>query len=343
MKMEDIARMANVSKASVSLALSGKPGIGPDTRERILKIAKETGYVLNLRSDARTEVRSLQLLVFTNSGIVLEHYYKQPFFMELIHFIEERCRSRGYSLLFSAVDIEYFERDIRSVMEESRRGGVVLLGTNLSQQQIAHIAEIQPNLVVLDTCYETLNVNCVVMNNRMGAYQAAAYLYQQGHRQIGYVQSNARMYNFESRKRGMTEALQEYGLTIEERDFFSLSPAILAAQDVFKQQLLERRKQGVSQPTALFCECDYMAISVIKSLNELGIRVPDDLSVMGFDNISEAVIISPELTTIHVEKEKMAHQAVDLLIETIENEESIKIKSLIDTRLIERKSCKSIV
>lgn len=101
-KMEDIAKLAGVSKSAVSLALSGKPGVGADTRDRILQIAKEHGYQMKLPSTAADTqlAKSLTFVVFANSGIVLEQYYQQPFFRELIHYIEDRCRARGYSLLF---------------------------------------------------------------------------------------------------------------------------------------------------------------------------------------------------------------------------------------------------
>jgi len=109
-------------------------------------------------------------------------------------------------------------------------------------------------------------------------------------------------------------------------------------QESFIEAVRERR----DLPTALFCECDYIAISVIKSLHELGIRVPDDVSIIGFDNIQEAMVITPELTTIHVEKERIAEVAVKTLIDIIENDDPISMKTWIDTRLISRNSCRPV-
>lgn len=130
MKMEDVARLANVSKSAVSLAFSGKPGIGSDTRARILQVAEEVGYVPRSRTTGAAALkveRSLMFLVCTNSGIVLEQYYQQPFFKELIHYVEERCRQNGYSLMFSTIDVEFFERDTRVIREEKRSDGVIVL------------------------------------------------------------------------------------------------------------------------------------------------------------------------------------------------------------------------
>ncbi|MBD0382756.1 LacI family DNA-binding transcriptional regulator [Paenibacillus sedimenti] len=339
MKMEDIAKIAGVSKSAVSLAFSGKPGISLETRERILQIAQESGYLPKGKSPTLDHTaKSLTFLVIANSGIVLEQYYQQPFFRELIHFIEERCRAKGYSLLFSSIDMEFFDRDIRMVAEEKKSNGVVLLGTNLDREQIADIAgKIQP-LVVLDTCFDTLPIHFVEINNFMGAYQAGNHLCKIGHNDIGYIESNVRIHNFEERKRGFTAAIHEHGREIPDTHRFSVAPTILSSQDSLKAQLEAFLKKGNRLPTAVFCECDYIAISAMKTLQELGYRVPDDVSVIGFDNITEAVIVSPELTTVHVEKQRMAYLAVDLLIESIELEQSAGTKIRVDTHFIERQS-----
>lgn len=341
--MEDIAKLAGVSKSAVSLALSGKPGIGPETRERILHIAREHGYLPKTRTPSpNNTAKSLTFLVFTNSGIVLEQYYQQPFFRELIHFIEDRCRSKGYSLLFSAVNMEFFERDIRSVAEEKRSDGVILLGTNLNRLQIGDIVNrLGPHLVVLDTCFETLPVHFVEINNFMGAYQAGAHLWKIGHRDIGYIASNVRIHNFEERKRGFIESLREHGLDIAQSHFFSVAPTMLSSQEALKNQLEQYLQSGQRLPTAFFCECDYIAISAMKTLSELGVRIPEEVSIIGFDNISESVIVSPELTTVHVEKERMAQLAVDLVIESIELGQEVKTKIKVDTRFVERFSSRA--
>ncbi|XEC94291.1 LacI family DNA-binding transcriptional regulator [Paenibacillus tarimensis] len=339
MKMEDIALLAGVSKSAVSLALSGKPGIGPDTRERILQIAKEHGYTPRARAAAEASGRSLTFLVFANSGIVLEKYYQQPFFRELIHYIEERCRLSGYSLIFSSVDMASYEQDIQTAAEEKRSDGVILLGTNLSRSQIADIADrLTTRLIVLDTCFETLPVHFVEINNVMGAYQAGSHLCDIGHQDIGYIASDVPIHNFEDRKRGFTAALQERGITIADNRIFSVAPTILTSQDSLKRQLLDYIDSGKPLPTAFFCECDYIAISAVKTLTELGYRVPEEVSVVGFDNISEAMAVSPELTTVHVDKERMAYTAVDLLIQSIESDHQVKSKIKVDTQFIERLS-----
>lgn len=340
MKLEDIAKLAGVSKSAVSLAFNEKPGISAETRERILQIAKEYGYTPKPRSTAAepTAAKALTFLVITNSGIVLEEYYQQPFFRELIHYIEERCRAQGYSMMFSSVDMGAFERDIRLAADDARTDGIILLGTNLSPEHISFIAEQMQDLVVLDTCFDTLPIHFIEINNFMGAYQAGKHLCDIGHRQIGYIASNVRIHNFEERRRGFTAALQEQGLKIADANVFSVAPTILSSQESLRKQLEQFLAGGGAMPSAFFCECDYIAISAMKTLTELGFRIPDDISVVGFDNITESVIVSPELTTVHVEKERMAHWAVDLLVGSIEGGRDVKMKMKVDTRMIVRNS-----
>lgn len=346
MKMEDIARMAQVSKSAVSIALSGKSGISTKTRDRILKIVKDTGYLPRsmVKADQVYGVgKALRFVAFTNSGIVLEQYYKQPFFLELIHFVEEHCRLRGYSLLFSSVNMHHFEEEIEKVANENNSTGLILLGTNLSREQIVRASHIHPHTIVLDANYENLDVNFIVMNNMLGAYQAAEHLRLLGHTHIGYVRANSGMFNFDSRRYGFETALKEHKLKLDASNIFTGHPTMLSAQEELKDQWVKRTEENKPLPTALFCECDYLAISMIKTFGELGINVPEDISIMGFDNINEAMVISPELTTIHVEKEQMAILAVDRLLQMIENKNEIKMKTLVDTKLVERKSCARLV
>lgn len=343
MNIEDIAKLAQVSKSAVSFALNGKPGVSPETRDKILRIAQEHGYYHKSFNQTRTPAgqnRTLRFAALTSSGILTDEYQKQPFFTELIHHIEEQCSAHGYSLLFSSVQGDDPGEEIGKLEQNYETSGLLLLGTNLTKEQIEDISSRIPNLVVLDTCYQTLDVDFFAINNMMGAYQAATHLIELGHRSIGYVQSKNRMYNFDERFRGFRAALQENSLELSKENIYSLVPTAVQAQDDFTAKI--RSQQG-RLPTALFCECDYMAISVIKSLTELGIRVPHDISVAGFDDIYEAKIITPELTTVHVEKKQLASLAVQRLIERIENKGSdIKTKILVDTRLVERNSVKPV-
>lgn len=339
MKISDIAKLANVSKAAVSLALNNKPGISDETRAKILKIVKDTGYLPKCMVKADQyygKVKSLLFLACTNNDIVSPQYHSAPFFMELIHDLEEQCRTLGYSLSFYTIGPETLTEEIERLSRENASVGTILLGTNLSDKEVVNILKYQPNLVVLDNYLEYSNVDCIVMDNTYGAYTAGSYLIGLGHKNIGYVQSHTRINNFNLRKRGFGAALSEHDISINECNVFSVPPFIESAQTEFKEILRGRK---IAMPSALFCENDYIAIGIIKALQESGYKVPDDISVIGFDNISQATIITPELTTIHVDKMKMASLTIKRLVELIESGGHVKTKTCITTELIERKSC----
>ncbi|GLI84686.1 LacI family transcriptional regulator [Rossellomorea marisflavi] len=341
MKIDDIARLAEVSKSAVSLAINGKPGVSQETRDRVLRIAKEYGY--NPRPVSKQQDKKkpkiFRFVACTHTGIVTEHYQSQSFFMELINNIDQSTSSKGYSLIISSVNVASLEQEIIELEKQQSTSGILLLGTNMTEQQIKVVARIQPNLVVLDTFFETLNVNSVVMNNVLGAYQAVEHLLQSGHKRIGYAASTARMYNFDMRQKGFEKHLHEHGLTVDPNHIFNLSPTDVGTQVDVKQSLQNLKGD---LPSAIFCECDYMAISMIKTLNELNIRVPEDISVVGFDNILESRIINPELTTIHVKKDRIASLAVEKLIREIDHDEREKMKVFIDTELVVRRSSTSL-
>lgn len=338
MNLEDIARLAGVSKSAVSLALNGKPGVSAETRKRILQIAEEHGYPIKAKAVRHPQAgRVLTFLAFANTGLVQQQYYEQPFFRELIQHIEARARFHGYSLQYSTVDVEALDRNPRAALETVQGRGLILLGTNLHPEQLTALHRVLgPHAVVLDTMSETLPAHFVAINNLMGGYQAGRHLCELGHRRFGYVASTERIRNFEERKRGFMAALAECGLALPEEACFAVTPSMQPAQEEFEERLSAYLADGRPLPTALFCECDYIAIGVVKAMQSLGIRVPEDVSVVGFDNISEATILTPEMTTIHVAKQDLAWVAVDLLVDAMDREDDVKRKVSVDTRLVKR-------
>ena len=341
LKIKDIAQLANVSISAVSLALNNKPGVSPKTKEKILDIVRNQGYIP--RSSHQAEPQSgkkiVSVVACTNPGIIIEGFETLPFFTELIRHIGEDLSSNGYSQMLSTFNLDNLHEEIKGFSRSSEGNGVILLGSDLSREEVAYIADHLPKIIVLDTTFEMLNVDFVNVNNSLGVYQAANHFVEMGHTRIGYVQSTVRIQNFNARKAGFLDALKEKNLTIGKNDYFDLHPSIPVAQELFMSKVANRLGD---LPTALFCESDFLAISLIKSLTELGIKIPEDISIIGFDDIPEARIISPELTTIHVPKERIAALAVDRIIELMNNPLSKPIKVGVDTMLVERKSCRKI-
>lgn len=331
LKMSDIAKMANVSKSAVSIAINGKEGISEETRQKILKIIDEQGYtpLRKSRRDDTVGMGEVTFLVVTTSGLVQDNYRSLPFFNSLISALSADVGQQGGSLRTVTVEANDLAERLENVANTSQNG-VLVLGTDLSKAQTRLIRRRLNHVVFLDTYFEDVMADFVTMDNYQGAQLAARYMLQQGYKNIGYFASDKPMSNFNERRRGFREALSEAGVKIANDHFYLLSPT---DQD---PQGLDLKADSL--PEAIFCEDDYIAIRLIKAAQRAAISVPDKLAVMGFDDIYEASLISPELSTIHVPVEQMARQALHQLQGQLTSTSWNPQKTLVATTLVKRQS-----
>lgn len=330
MKIEDIAQLAGVSKATVSLVLNNKKGVSDKKRAEILEIMRKNNYVpLKKSTKIKAEQRGMiRFVALKNDDIVTDNYRNMPFFNELLSYISEEIASFGYTLVISNIDSNQIEEEVRKLENDMTSTGLILLGTNLSYETIEEIKMIHPNVVFIDTCFSESNANFVSINNFQGAYASVSHLFSKGHRKIAYVQSHSRIENFEQRRRGFRRATRDYA--IEEMACFDFPGMEIGEQTGLIAQL----KQLDEQPTAFFCENDYIAISLMRTLQASGYRVPQDYAIIGFDDIYEAKVVTPELTTVYVDKKMIASECLRLL----SAQSTTKQQSLINANVIERKS-----
>ena len=337
MTIDEIAKLANTSKATVSLALNNKPGVNPESRKKILEIASSLGYVHKKRGQSsirhKTEViKLIAVLKPETSGI---HNFSTSFFAELINSIQSRCAALGYNLVYTAIPHNNFISAIQDQESSQRSDGIILIGTYLGENEIASMKKINDNLVVVDYSYSHESINTVVMNNFLGGYLAASFLLDLGHRNIGYISSNIRVSNLEERSRGFFAAFKNRNESFDEANLFSInSYHNHSVEDL--SDILSLRK---SMPSAFFCETDYNAICLVSALTKLGYNVPNDVSVVGFDNVPETRMMNPCLTTIDVDKKAIGIIAVNRLHELITSKEKSKSLSiLVNVDLIKRDS-----
>lgn len=337
-KLEDIARLANVSKSAVSLAINGKPGVSKETRERILKIVEEHDYVPQRNPNSRSKLkRAIRFIACKSPNLITDQYQDLPFFNELISYLSAEINNYPYDLIISTFDEDTLLHELNGAENEQPSEGIILLGTNLSKHLIQAIQNSYSNLVILDTHYAEINANFVSINNFLGGYQAADYLIKNGHEKIGYAKGVPTITNFKERKKGFFTRLEESYLTVPNKFIFELSAMEISEKDEVKKTFASMKEL----PTAIFCENDYIAISLVKVLSSVGIKIPEQISIVGFDNISESRVIVPELSTIQVNKKDIAIQTLDLLNKLINN--SAENKHIqINTSLIVRKSSISI-
>ena len=334
LKMDDIARMAHVSKSAVSIAINGKEGISEDTRQKILNIISEYGYtpLRKSRKVHKKGIGEITFLVVTSSGAVQNDYRSLPFFSSLISALSASTSKLEGSLRTVTIQSNELEEKIREVKENSNNG-VLVLGTDLDKEQVALIERNLTDVVFLDTYYKDIVADFVTMDNYQGAKMAGEYIISKNYERVGYFASNKLMSNFNERRRGFRDALLEKNLHVDEKYFYYISPTGLEPHDIDIDRLIQ------DPPQAIFCEDDYIAIRLIKALQQQSnLIVPKDIAIIGFDDIYESSLITPELTTVHVPIEQIALQALHQLYEKSKNEEWVPQKTLVSTKLIKRKS-----
>ena len=328
-----IAELAKVSKSAVSIALNGKPGVSDETRALILRIARETGYVQRPRASAPRQ-KSIRIIAVADGDILDAQFSRSPFLLELVNVIQHATELAGYACVVSTLSAQDLWGEWARTEAAVRSDGVLLLGTNLDCDQLTELCKDHPALVVVDTIEDLVPVNMVAMNSRQGAALAAEHLVALGHTRIGLGRCSTRISNFRAREESFGAALSRHGIALDKDMIFRLPSSIEGAMTEFGHQLAGQREL----PSAIFCENDYMAIGVVKALTMAGWRVPDDVSVVGFDDIGEASIIAPELTTIHAPRGRIAELAVDRLLAILKGDTGAPVKHIVDVELVVRRS-----
>lgn len=337
-KIEDIAKLAGVSKSTVSLALNGRNGVSEHKRQQILQIAKEKNYrpLRQRKQNKITFSKSyiVRLVSCNDINRFTYNFQNLPHFNELITDFSTLSREYPINLLVNSISINNVKKEFQDLESHQKSDVIILLGTDLPETVIKTINELHDKLIIIDTCFFNMNNDFININNYLGAYQATEFLIHYGHKNIGYVKGKQRIKNFKERHRGFEDALRKNGLSTTN------IPTL-----VFSANLITTYPSTIKNrdlPTAYFCENDALAISLIKTLQKLDISVPDEVSVVGFDNISEATVITPELTTIDINRQYMVRLALKKVISVITEGEVTPTQTLINTKLIKRQSVKKL-
>ena len=332
--MQDIAKIAGVSPGTVSNALNDRKGVGKDTKEKIIKIAEEMGYFRNTK---KNDGKIIRLIKYKKNGHVVAD---TPFFSSLIEACEKECRKNGYELLISQVVYgEHTKEDVHKIVNHHKIDGILLLATEMDESDFKYFEGIEIPMVVVDSYFKEIDYDYVVINNTKGAYSATKYLIDKGHKNIGLLGSNIEIKNFKYRLEGYIKTLNTFGIEFNENNNIYVDPTIEGAYSDFKVYL-EKNKDNL--PSAFFALNDIIALGAMKAMNEAGISIPNDVSIVGFDDIPFSSYSNPGVTTVKVHTKTMGKTAVKRLMESIENDVEITLKIEINTELIERESVKSL-
>jgi LacI family transcriptional regulator len=338
--LADIAKKSGVSLTTVSLVLRNKSGAGipPETRQRVLDTARDLGYRLKVSGSTEQPRQTL-----TQIGVVLRAReddlpLANPFYSYILAGIEAACRQNRLNFLSATlpVNADNYPIEVPRLLEEEHVDGLLLVGTFVDQTLDHVLGEKSVPIVLVDAYSESNAYDAVVTDNYQSAYRAVSYLIEKGHQHIGIVGSLRRAYpSIRERRRGYLDALQDHDL---DAAYFADCHLIREEAATAVSTLLH----DSPQVTALFGVNDDMAIATMRAVQASGRRVPDDLSIIGFDDIELAHLTVPALTTMQVDKVNMGRTAVQTLLNRAQAGDAPQISVALHTRLIERQSVRDI-
>ena len=307
--------MAGVSIATASKALNGRKDVREETRTRVMDVAKKINYHPShmARGLAKRKTENIGLVALRRFHSPI---FTNPFYSRVIEGMEIEVTRLNYNLLLTVVPAENpgEELPFPKMVREKNVDGLCLLG-EVPESFLREVTSRGIPTVVVDYYNESIPGHYVVSDNLGGAAQAVDHLIGLGHRQIGFVGDVLKDASFEERRHGFEAALSRAGLKPGpglEIDQASRNPS---------EQLAAYLK-GPQLPTALFCCNDFHALIVMAEAKKLGISVPGQLSLIGFDDIQEAVECNPPLTTLHVEKQEMGAKAIHIVMDLISHPEA---------------------
>lgn len=338
MKVKDLAEMLKLSPSTVSLVLNNRPGISEATRARVIDEVHRLGCEeLLAQSDGRR--RTILFVVYRKHGRRgAEKENFSQIFSEVIEGVEFQAREKGFQLMVSYADQQSY-RDEAVRIGQTKAEGILLLATEMGEDQISSFLGMQVPMVILDNYLEMKKLDCVTINNEMGVFQAVSHLAEQGHREIGYLHIAQDANNFSERRFGFLRAMERLGIPV--RREWMLEMDTQGGETLYPD--LERRLALLDQmPTAFFADNDIVAICAVRALRKLGRRVPDDVSFVGFDDMAISEIMDPPLTTVRVSKRQMGVEAVNSIVERIEKRRAGSLKTEIATELVVRRSVKQL-
>ena len=307
--IKDIAKAAGVSPSTVSRALSDHPRISTETKGRIRGLAEEMGYTPSLLA------RSLVTQDTATIGVVITSV-SDPFLAHLVTSIEEVAQEQGYSVLMSSSYLDPDrELEVVGAFHGRRTRGIIVIGSHIDTGYL-QMRDRFPLPVVLTNC-RTYPYS-VSTDNTAGARRAVEHLVQLGHRRIAYIANwRSRRSNFD-RLQSHQQVLAANGIPVDE-DLIIEGDGTLRGGSVAAQILLSRSQP----PTAVFCFNDMTAIGVLSGLQQARIRVPEEMSVVGFDDVEFATHCYPRLTTIRQPTNLMGQRLIHMLLELIQGQEDV--------------------
>ncbi len=334
--IRDVAQRAGVSQSTVSLVINDRTNVSPDTRRRVLVAIEDMEYY------PRHSARHLALAKGGSIGFVLtEQFFRvsEPFYTKILLGAEFEAAKQGfYTLLSRAKEPFEYPKDIPRFLLDRSVDGLIVAG-RAPKRLLKFIKEKKIPCVLVDFKLPSYNTNHVLIDNLSGSKEAMNHLISLGHQRIGFVAGSSTHPSILERYEGFRQVMKEhYGNSINDIDKLTYLNEEEASPQIGREGALELLRLP-DPPTAIFACNDATAVGCYKAAKELGLSIPDDLAIMGFDDVDASTHLDPDLSTVHIYKAELGKEAVRSLVDRLENPDQPLKTKIISTKLIIRGSC----
>lgn len=320
-----VAERAGVSVNTASRAINNKSDINEETKKRVLKVAQELGYVQNATAVAlRTKkTRTLGVVIADN---------RNPFYAEVLNGIEEAAREKNYHIILANTQRDYQkEEEAINLLLAKRVDGLLITPVQDRNDDIKKLIEANIPFVIVGRDFENIEVDAVYNDEVKGGFFATEYLIKKGHKRIAFINGFLHKSPAQGRLEGYKKALKEHGIPLVDM--------MVSVGDIDVEDGYERTKQMLEKNldfTAIFAYNDMMAFGAMQVIKEKGLRIPEDIGLVGYDDIPFSSLISPSLTTIKLKKQELGAESIKLLLSRINGSREKMKKIMLNVELIVR-------
>jgi len=322
-----VAEKAEVSVNTASRAINNKPDINLETKKRVLQIAKELGYVRNATAVA------LRTRKTGTIGVVIADN-RNPFYAEVLSGMEEAAREKNYHIILANTQRDYQkEEEAINLLLAKRVDGLLIAPVQDRDDDIKNLIDANIPFVVVGRDFKNIEVDAIYNDEVKGGFLATEYLIKKGHKRIALIDGFLYKSPAKGRLEGYKKALNKYRISLDE--------SLISVGDINIEDGYERTKQMLEKNldfTAIFAYNDMMAFGAMQAIKEKGLRIPEDIGLIGYDDILFSSLISPALTTIRLKKQELGVKSVKLLFSRINGNRKKTKKVMLGVELVVRET-----
>ena len=322
-----VAEKAEVSVNTASRAINNKPDINLETKKRVIQIAKELGYVRNATAVA------LRTRKTGTIGVVIADN-RNPFYAEVLSGMEEAAREKNYHIILANTQRDYQkEEEAINLLLAKRVDGLLIAPVQDRDDDIKNLIDANIPFVVVGRDFKNIEVDAIYNDEVKGGFLATEYLIKKGHKRIALIDGFLYKSPAKGRLEGYKKALNKYRISLDE--------SLISVGDINIEDGYERTKQMLEENldfTAIFAYNDMVAFGSMQAIKGKGLRIPEDIGLVGYDDIPFSSLINPPLTTIRLKKQELGAESVKLLLSRINEKHKNAIKRMLDVELIARET-----